>query len=635
MNPSYNIHQILRENWGYSEFRPGQEPIINDILAGKDTIALLPTGGGKSLCFQVPALAMNGVCLVISPLIALMKDQVAQLKRRHIPAEALTSGMSLADLDRILDNAVYGNVKFLYLSPERLKSDLVRERIKRMEISLVAIDEAHCISQWGYDFRPPYLEIAEIRAFLPGVVFAAFTASATKKVITDIGERLEMAQPVIHENSFYRPNLIFSVQFTDGQEQAILDTLSANPGSSIIYIRSRKQTVTIATRLTAMGISATAYHAGLEREERASRQAMWTAGDIRVMVATNAFGMGIDKPDVRNVIHLELAESPEAYYQEAGRAGRDGQPAEAKMILHRGAIDSFVKRTKELWPDIDMAKRVYTALANHLQIPIGSGEQTFSGLDLPEFCTKYDFEMRQAYTALGVLERYGLIRLAEGYKPTSFVHIHLAPRDLYEFEVEQPRFAPLVKQLLRWYGGITSGPTAIDERALAAAIQLPGQSLSKQLKALDGMNVLEYKPAYGGSSVEWVLPRMESNYLPISRKDIHQLIEQSKVRMNAMIEYATHPTECRFQSLLHYFGQDSTPCGKCDTCRSRKAVAPSIPTTEKRILDLLKDQALTYLELETSLADVPPAMLKVLLGQLLDEELVNRSEDGRYSASRP
>lgn len=632
MSNGRNIHETLKSFFGYDSFRPGQEEIIRDVLERKDVVALLPTGGGKSLCYQVPALAQDGVCIVVSPLIALMKDQVQQLNKRGIDAVALLSGMSYRDIDRILDNVVFGDIKFLYLSPERLKSEIVRERIKRMNVNLVAIDEAHCVSQWGYDFRPPYLEIAEIRPFINGAPFIALTASATPAVIDDLKGKLQLVNPSVHRKTFFRPNLIFRVEHTEGPEQRILDILSEIPGSAIIYIRSRNQTTNLATRLAAMGVSAVSYHAGLEREERDIRQAQWMAGDIRVMVATNAFGMGIDKPDVRLVIHLELPDGPEAYYQEAGRGGRDGKPAYAYMLLTPNAQQRLVERVKSQLPDLELARRVYTALANHLQIPIGSGEGTFTGLDILGFCKKYDFDHRSAFQALLLLERYGLIRLSEGFKPRSTAQIILPQRELYEFEVTHPRFVPLIRQMLRWYGGITTGPTGIDERALSAAIQLPGVSVAQQLKTLDGMRVVEYRPATSGQGLEWTMARMESNYLPIQRKELVKLEEEAIKRMNAMIYFASHERECRFGVLLSYFGEKPIRCGQCDRCKSEDYVAPDIPIDEA-ICQVLQKGSLTLIELEQELNAYQVAPIRKALSILLDEGQIKRNTDGRYSSN--
>lgn len=633
MSDHRDIHEVLREFFGYTEFRPGQKEIISDNLSGKDVIALLPTGGGKSVCYQVPGLAREGVCVVISPLIALMKDQVSQLQKRGIVAEALVSGMTHRDIDRILDNAVYGDVKFLYLSPERLKSELVRERLKRMTVSLVAIDEAHCVSQWGYDFRPPYLEISAIRDWLDAP-FMALTASATPKVIDDLKDKLKLNNPAVHRRSFFRPNLIFSVEWTESPEQRILDSLSEIPGTAVIYIRSRKQTTLLATRLVAMGVSAVAYHAGLSREDRDIRQAQWMAGDVRVMVATNAFGMGIDKPDVRQVIHLELPDSPEAYYQEAGRAGRDGNPAHARIFPENNAVSRLQERVNAQIPDLELTRRVYTALANHLQIPIGSGEGTFSGLDLSAFAEKYNLDMRRAYQSLMLLERYGLIRLSEGYKPQSTVYITLDRGQLYEFEVQNPRYTPLLRQMLRWYGGITSGPTGIDERSLAAAIQLPGTSVSNQLKALEDMGILEYRPATEGQGIEWTLSRMESTYLPIRHKELAKLADEAHSRMKAMIYYARHERECRSAMLLRYFGETPKDCGQCDNCRKRESSPAKPKAPDKAILERLTEGPCSLAELEETLQAYDTRLIRRVVGDLLDEGWIKRSDDGMYSAKR-
>lgn len=626
----HNIHTTLKTFFGYDAFRPGQESIINDVLSGKDVIALLPTGGGKSLCYQVPALHKDGVCIVISPLVALMKDQVEQLKKRGIPAVALTSGISFQDLDRLLDNVIYGDTKFLYLSPERLKSELVRERIKRMDVNLVAIDEAHCVSQWGYDFRPPYLEISEVRGWLPDTPFIALTASATPVVIEDLQDKLKLVKPSVHRKSFFRENLHLQVEWASNQEQRILDVLAKYPGTAIIYIRSRKQTTLIATRIAALGISAISYHAGLTREERDSRQAMWMAGDIRVMVATNAFGMGIDKPDVRCVIHLELPDGPESYYQEAGRAGRDGKESHAVMILRPDASTRLRERVASQIPDIEFTRRVYTALANQLQIPIGSGEGTFTGLDLQAFSHKYDLDLRKTFQSLQLLERYGLIRLSEGFKPKSTVHITMHSSALYAFEVQNPRFTRLLRQMLRWYGGIMSGHTGIDERALAAAIQLPGASVSKQLKALQSMQVLEYRPAMAGQGLEWMMARMESQYLPIHKKELIQLEKEAVERMKAMIYFAEHTTECRYVMLLDYFGEKSEECGLCDNCKARVQAAPS-EGPDKAIMKLLAGHPMTLPQIQEQLGSYSIPILRKTMGMLLDEGWIERHPDGTYS----
>lgn len=631
MSTDQHIHQVLVENFGFSSFRPGQKEIILDSLNGKDVIALLPTGGGKSLCYQVPALSKDGVCLVISPLIALMKDQVANLRKRGIIAEALVSGMGKNDLDRLLDNAVYGNVKFLYLSPERLKSELVRERIKRMNINLVAIDEAHCVSQWGYDFRPPYLDIAEIREWLPDTPFMALTASATTKVMKDLEEKLQLRSPAIHKRSFFRSNLRLSVQWTHHSEQSVLNCLKDHPGTAILYVRSRKQTTQIATRLAAMGISAISYHAGLTRSERDERQAMWMADDVRVMVATNAFGMGIDKPDVRLVIHLELPDSPEAYYQEAGRAGRDGEPAEAIMILRKSAAQDLKSKVEGQFPEIEHTRRVYTALANQMQIALGSGMGVFAGVDLPAFCRKYELQERPTYLSLLLLERYGLIRLSEGFKPRSFVHITLSSRELYAFEVQNPRFAPLIKQMLRWYGGLLTGPTPIDERSLGASVQIPDSSIEKQLKTLEGMGVLVYQPAISGQGIEWTLPRTESKYLPINQKEVLKLKEEALRRANAMIYLAEHEEDCRFSMLLAYFGEEMGECGLCDNCSKRNPSKARSSRPDKDVLSALKNSPLSLEELEESLPNIELRTLRKLIGDFLDEGIIQRDESGVYS----
>ncbi|MEL6536981.1 MAG: ATP-dependent DNA helicase RecQ, partial [Bacteroidota bacterium] len=447
-------HQVLQEVWGYPDFRPLQLDIVEATLAGKDTLALLPTGGGKSICFQVPGLVREGITLVVSPLIALMKDQVEQLKRRGVSAAAVYSGMSKREIDITLDNAVYGNLKFLYLSPERLQTELLRERVKRMKVALLAIDEAHCISQWGYDFRPPYLQIPEFRELIPEVNVIAVTASATPQVQADIQDKLAFgSERSFYQKSFARPNLSYSVRKVDNKGPKLLEILQKIPGTSVVYVRSRRRTEEIARWLQGRGIEADFYHAGMTGEDRTRKQADWIEDRTRVIVATNAFGMGIDKPNVRTVVHLDLPDHLEAYYQEAGRGGRDEKKAFAVMLYNDADVQNLRRRVKAAYPSPEFMRKVYQALANLYQIAVGSHVLSSFTLDVEAFARKYNLPPGETYHALKRLEDSGILQLSESFHQPSKAYFRVDNRKLYQFEIAEAAFEPLLKALLRQYGG--------------------------------------------------------------------------------------------------------------------------------------------------------------------------------------
>jgi len=427
--------EILQHYWGYTHFRPPQEEIIQAVLDKRDVLAILPTGGGKSICFQVPVLMQEGICLVITPLIALMQDQVKQLKQRGIAAVSVHAGMHHREIDITLDNCVFGKIKFLYLSPERLQTDLFKERVKRMNVCLVAIDEAHCISQWGYDFRPPYLQIAELREVKPDVPFIALTATATSVVKEDIISKLNLVNPALFQKSFARENLSFVVRKTEKKEKKLLEVLRKVPGSAIIYVRSRKSTSSLAAFLNKNKISSTFYHAGLTHQDRIDRQEEWISNQSRVMVATNAFGMGIDKPDVRVVVHMDLPENLESYYQEAGRAGRDGKRSYAAIIFHEVDVLSLQNKVLQSQPEIDYLKKIYQAVANHFQVAEGSSQGESYDFDLDGFCKKFSFKSTDVYPALKKLEEFGLLDFNESFYRPSLLHFTFDKKKLYEFHL--------------------------------------------------------------------------------------------------------------------------------------------------------------------------------------------------------
>ncbi|EMR03375.1 RecQ family ATP-dependent DNA helicase [Cesiribacter andamanensis] len=562
-------HHILQHYWGYTQFRPLQEDIIAAVLQKKDVLALMPTGGGKSLCFQVPALLQEGVCLVITPLIALMKDQVEHLKARGIPAEAVYSGMSKREIDVALDNCVYGSPKFLYLSPERLQTELLQERVKRMTINLLAVDEAHCISQWGYDFRPAYLKIAEFRQLIPGVPCIALTATATQQVAKDIQEKLEFGHKgVLLQKSFARENLSYSVRWEENKPAKLLEILRKVPGTAVIYLRSRKQTQLVAKTLRQYGISADHYHAGLQHEERVRRQDAWMQGKLRVVVATNAFGMGIDKSDVRLVVHLGLPDTLEAYYQEAGRAGRDGKKAYAVVLVDQQDVDGLRERIRQEFPEPEVLRHTYQALANYYKLAIGSSQFSSYDFELDDFARTYSLEPNQTWHALKKLEEQGFIQLSEAFFAPSRLHVLLSQQELYAFQIANAGMEPLLKNLLRIYGGeIFSGYTRISENELARQTKWSVNQVRQQLDSLQKMDVIAYEPQRDKPQLTFLTPRHDAAKLPLQLRQLEERKTISLQKAEAVIDYAEQELICRTRYLLDYFGElDYEKCGICDLC---------------------------------------------------------------------
>jgi ATP-dependent DNA helicase RecQ len=579
---------ILRTYWGYESFRPLQADIIGSVLNGKDTLALLPTGGGKSVCFQIPALAREGVTLVVSPLIALMKDQVRQLRERGVVAEAIHSGMRGSDIDRILDNAVYGNTKLLYLSPERLLTDLARERIRRMPLSLLAVDEAHCISQWGYDFRPPYLRIAEIRELHPAVPVIAVTATATPEVVTDIQEQLDFRPGRgVFQQSFGRDNLAYIVRRPADKEGQLVDILSGVAGSSIVYVRSRGLTKELAYRLGRRGISAAAFHAGLEPEEKDERQAAWIEGRLRVMVATNAFGMGIDKPDVRTVIHYGPPDSPEAYFQEAGRAGRDGQLSYAVMLYHDSDGQRLLRQWTQSYPEISEIKRMYRALGSYLQLAVGGGKgQTFA-FDLPAFSRNFGFELRQAYAGLKALEQGGYILLTDDLHQRATLQFTVGKDELYAYRIRNAWAEKLIKSILRTSQGAFVQPVQVREGGLANFLDITVDVLRATLRRMQGDGIVDYVPEREGPQLVFLEERIDPDALRIDTNLYTFLKERARHRIDTMITYGTQNAVCRSRLLLTYFGEEAgRACGRCDVCRKNQRSAPTPKEVLQRVTTL-------------------------------------------------
>ena len=561
--------EILKQYWGYDSFRSKQEDAIHSILDAKDTLTLLPTGGGKSICFQVPALMMEGICVVISPLIALMNDQVTALKAKNIRALAITSGMSFSELDIALDNCIYGNYKFLYLSPERLESDMVQQRLKKMNINLLAVDEAHCISEWGYNFRPSYLKIAEIREITTAPIIA-LTATATPLVVKDIQEKLKFDNENVISTSFYREELSYVVLKQDDKDSKLIQILNRVKGTSIIYCRTRKETKRIHLLLSEYGITSHYYHAGLDVLERASKQKQWQLNHVRVMVATNAFGMGIDKNDVRLVIHNHLPFSLEAYFQEAGRAGRDRKLAYSILLYNDLDIHNLKKQINDHYPEIEIVRNVYQQIANFLGIAIGDGKHQEFPFHINEFCERYNLNQLQTYNTLKLLEKEDYIKLSEAIHQPSRLFIKVTHTELYQFQIANKQYDILLKILLRSYGSLFDNFTKIQENIIAKRAQLSTQEVKDFLTNLKQMNILDYIPQNSNPKLLLLKTRVDSKYISLSKETLEARKANEEAKAASVIQYASNQYQCRSHVLQNYFGEeDNKRCGKCDVCLER------------------------------------------------------------------
>jgi ATP-dependent DNA helicase RecQ len=614
--------EVLKKYFGYSSFRSPQAEIIQAVVEQKDVVAILPTGGGKSICFQVPALMMEGLCLVVTPLIALMQDQVQQLKQKGIAAIAIHSGLSHREIDILLDNCIYGQQKFLYLSPERLQTELFQERLKKMKVNLIAVDEAHCISQWGYDFRPPYLQIAQLRELKPKVPFIALTASATKQVKDDIVDKLQLKKPEVFQISFARDNLSLVIRKTETKEKKLLEILSKVPGPAIVYVRSRKATETLTKLLQKNKIAVTFYHAGLNHQERSTRQEQWINDRSRVMVATNAFGMGINKANVRTVIHMDLPEDIESYYQEAGRAGRDGKKSYATLIFHEVDAQSLRHKVEQSQPGLEYIKKIYQALANHYQLAEGSSQGESYDFDLEQFSKKFSLKPLAVYPALKKLEEVGLILLNDGFYRPSRIHFSIDKKKIYEFQVAQARFDPIIKMLLRLYGGeLYADFIVISESQLAGAMKYSLSEVKLELQQLHQLQLLVYEPASDSAQVTFVLPRQDAERLPINRAMMEARRELHFNKMEAMIEYAEQSHRCRMQVIQEYFDEVTyNTCGVCDVCidRRKQQDRSVIMDYQNQIIYLLNQKPLLAEDLETLVAPKDHDLFTEVVREMVD-----------------
>jgi ATP-dependent DNA helicase RecQ len=649
---SSNIHNILREYWGYDQFRPLQQEVIESVLQGNDTLALMPTGGGKSLCYQVPAMAQEGMCLVISPLIALMKDQVESLRRKNITAYSIFSGMTRKEVINVLEVVTRSNCKFLYVSPERLETSLFKEYLPGMGINLIAVDEAHCISQWGYDFRPPYLRIAALRDELPDVPVLALTASATPDVQKDIcekltspltplqgrGEQTPKEQNVfdgwnVFRQSFERPNLSYSVFRVDSKINKIVDVLKKVPGTGIVYCKSRKRTKEISDLLQLQHISADYYHAGLTQEERSNKQEAWIQNKIRVIVCTNAFGMGIDKPDVRSVIHADVPDCLENYYQEAGRGGRDGKTSYAVLLYNERDLRDLEEASTQRFPTRQEIREVYQAVANYLQLHTGDGEGQYYDFDISDFVKKFKLEGYATLYALKALEQDGWLAFNEQVFLSSAVQFNIVKDSLYEFERTHPQYETIIKTLLRTYEGIFDQRVFISEKLLAGLLRQDAEEIKKQLKALDTIGIINYQPQKDSPQVLLLRNRVKAEDVSIDQVAYTQRKERFEKRVKQMVRFVKEDAECRGRIIGVYFGDDKIKaCGICDNCLRKKSVSLSkeeFDTLHHRIINMVKYETLHTRDLLLKLNDIKKEKAWKVIEFLQAEQKIDVDSSGR------
>jgi ATP-dependent DNA helicase RecQ len=623
---------ILQQYWGYQNFRPKQEEIIHSVLASNDTLALLPTGGGKSLCYQVPALMKDGLCLVVTPLIALMKDQVANLTKKNIPALALHSGQTFYEVKKILQNAVHGNFKFLYVSPERLQGRLFNEYLPALNLNLIAVDEAHCISQWGYDFRPSYLKIAALRD-LTSAPMLAVTASATPVVLNDIKEKLQLKNAAVFRQSFERSNLSYSVFHTDSKINKAIEVLKNVAGSSIVYCKSRKLTKEIAELLNLRQLNADFYHAGLKHEERFIKQEAWLSGNTRIMVCTNAFGMGIDKPDVRTVIHYDAPDCVESYYQEAGRAGRDEKKAYA-VLLYNTEDEHALKNLPQLrFPSIKEIKKIYQALADYLQIPVGTGEGNYYDFDLNEFIKNFKLDVFTVMNTLKALEQESYLSFNEIIFLPSQV-CFTAPKELLlDFEQTHPQLEPVMKCLLRTYEGIYDNKVSVNEKQVSRLTGKTPAQLRQELWVLHTLGIIEYHPQKETPQLYFVTNRAPAEYLNINYERYRQRKNDYAKRVETMLHYLKAENICRSRYIGNYFGDDAmVNCGVCDVCLKKR----SIPLSEKeftaikqRIVNTLVHDKIVVQDVLNACRGIKKDKLWKVMEYLQGEKIIRIEADGR------
>ncbi len=627
--------EILQQYWGFPDFRNSQEEIIHAVLQGKDVMALLPTGGGKSLCYQVPALAKDGICIVVSPLVALINNQVEALKSLGIKAIALTGGISFEEVNQLLDNCLYGNYKFLYLSPERLQQDLVRDRIQQMNVNLIAIDEAHCISQWGNDFRPAYLKCAELRELVPHAPVIALTATATDLVVQDICENLELKEPLRVKDSFARNNITFNVFWDEDKNYRLRELCRECRTSVIVYVRNRRMTVTLTNYLINQGQSATFFHGGINKKDKEERLNNWLSNKVKVMVATNAFGMGIDKPDVGLVIHYQIPDSMENYFQEAGRAGRNGQPARAVMIVNQKDESQVRNQFLGSLPDVAFIKLLYNKLNNYFQIPFGEGSSETYPLPFNAFCDTYKLKGNLTYNGLRILDQNSVISLSEAFSQKTTIRFIASKGHLFQYLDTHTKTAPIIQTILRTYGGVFDFDTKINTLLIAKKVNTSEQEVIRTLERLAQDEIIEYSAQHNDLEITFLVPREDERTIHMFAQKIKQMIAVKTANVDQILTYVKNTTVCRSAQLLSYFGEKQPkPCGQCDVCLQKKPIDQDIITiVQQEILKHLQIQKYGSRELIRLLTYKESSVLMALQG-LLEDGSISINSTNQYEISR-
>ena len=625
------IHEILKQYWGYDEFRPLQEEIIRSVADLKDTIGLMPTGGGKSITFQVYSLSVDGICLVVTPLIALIKDQVENLRSKGIKVLAIYSGMSAREIDIALNNAIYGDYKFLYVSPERIGSEKFQEFLIRMKLNLITVDEAHCISQWGYDFRPSYLKISDLRKLFPETPILALTATATEKVVEDIQDKLLFRAKNVLQKSFRRDNLIYMVRDKEDKMGYLTDTIKKAKGTGIVYVRSRKKTREIAQMLQQENITADYYHAGLAPDLRSVKQDRWMSGETRVIVATNAFGMGIDKPDVRFVIHLDLPDSLEAYFQEAGRGGRDGKKSVAVLLYNSSDKRRLHKMVTDSFPAIDILRSVYNSVSNYLMIAIGSGKGGVFSFRIEDFAKRFGFQINAVYHSLKLLERQGYVSYVENTDHYSRILFTVRRDDLYKFQLSNAGLDAFIKLILRSYTGVFTDFVNVDEALLARRSNMKGEQIYEQLKLLAQMRIIDYIPQKKTPVIVFETERLDTNRIHISADNYQHRKVKYQQQVDSVIDYAVNSNKCRSVVLLEYFGQfGSESCGQCDVCKGDHESGIRFADFDRisnKIRNILLAESYPIHQI-VKMIDEPETIVVKVARWLLDNEMLKAGTNG-------
>ncbi len=625
---------ILRKYWGFENFRPMQDQIVESIGKGIDTLGLLPTGGGKSITFQVPALAMDGVCLVVTPLVALMKDQVANLRKKKIKAVAVYSGLSREEINIAYDNCIFGDYKFLYLSPERLSTPLFLEKLDYFKVSMIVVDEAHCISQWGYDFRPSYLKIADLRREIPDTPVLALTATATPQIVDDIQQRLLFPRKNVVKKSFERENLAYIVRETEDKLNQLVKIVKSINGCTVVFVRNRKKTKEYALWLRENGIMAHNYHAGLTNESKDKRQKEWMNDEVQVMVCTNAFGMGIDKPDVRLVVHMDAPDSIEAYFQEAGRAGRDGKKAYAVMLWQSADKTRLKKNVTVSFPEKEVMFRVYNALGNFFQLAVGHGEEMVYDFNIVQFCKAYHFNLLTVFNSLKILQRAEYIEYSEEENLPSRVHFIAQKMELYNFQVKNEEFNSFIKLLLRSYTGFFTEYVIINEEMLAQRANVSVDIVYKYLNKLDHLKIIHYIPRKKTPLIQYIKPREEIRYLKLPHEVYRDRKKQYEQRVKAVINYCEYTHACRSRILLQYFGQkNAEDCGQCDICieKKKRGLSSKRGVEIERQLQEVLSSPKQYQEIESHLG-IPEKQWLNIFNWLADNQIIYLNDEGLWQS---